>query len=551
MNGRCDNDPLDRAENVCDKCGGDFCDTCLLYPRGRKRPPVCKACAIAHAGLRSTSKSQTPLERKNVRKRRKELQEQVDEHDDSQFVYFDEEGSDIELRDRSVLDPPVEEEPKRRFGKKTKTKSAETTSSKPKSSKAKNEKPKQDKPKKAKPAKADKSSKKKDDVALPPPPSPEDALELEEDLDVTIDLGEALSGYSSDSTEVGNDDHDYNDVAHADVADEPQHHGDPFADSASDTGVANQDDKPSASELLARLKEAETARQAEAASNAVPGVASNDPWIPAGLANDTADHDDEKVDVTVNPFADAAPAQTPMEAWVPPTVTADPKDELLGGTVDNDPGMDFLSYDEASSASFESGFELASFEIEDEFETASIEVDNGANFGPTSVKADHDDRHIDPGIFGDEPASDLFDPASFDLGNDDVALEPASFESASFEPDSFESASFEPASFDVAPSEFDPMDLLNENASFAHDPAFETDDFSAVAFEHDPGFGDDRSLEPATAAPTESSAGASSSSTKADTDDEGNWIPPALRGMAPKAVRDAETLPKRRGSDED
>lgn len=533
MNGRCDNDPLDRAENVCDNCGGDFCDSCLLYPRGKKRAPVCKACAIAKAGLRSSSKSQTSLERKNVRKRRKELQEQVEEHDDGAFVYFDEDGSDIVLRDRSVLLPPVDEEQQsgRRFGKKTKP--AEAASDKASVSKPK------DKPSKKKAAKKTEPIA-EDDAAgteLPPPPSSADAVE---DPDKTVNLDEALMGYSVDAT--NHDGHVADDATETmDTA------ADPFSVDASkaapgsarsiinDKGAAApnsqadqsapSNDRPSASELLARLQEAEASREDEPLPQTpvAEPAATNDPWIPTAMAGGTpaAEHE-EKVDVTVNPFASATPEHEPMDTWEPPSVT---------------PEREPMDTWEPPSVAPER-------EPMDAWEPPSV---TPASIAPSNA------------ITNNDPMVDF------------LPYEAPGVSAA--------------ASIDSAPGQPEELLTFDDSASFTHDPAFESDDFGATEFGHDPGFTSDQhvniepvdiepidqlaELEPVgalgvppqlestfdalpelKAVPHEPAESGEVSPTKADTDDGGNWIPPALRGMAPKAERDADTLPKRRGADD-
>ncbi len=46
--------PFERTDRMCGRCGYSYCDDCLIVPSPRK-PPLCKACAMAAAGIRSTA----------------------------------------------------------------------------------------------------------------------------------------------------------------------------------------------------------------------------------------------------------------------------------------------------------------------------------------------------------------------------------------------------------------------------------------------------------------------------------------------------------------
>jgi len=48
----CNRHPFLVSENLCGRCGLEFCRDCLVYPRGQKLP-LCVACAVAKAGVRS------------------------------------------------------------------------------------------------------------------------------------------------------------------------------------------------------------------------------------------------------------------------------------------------------------------------------------------------------------------------------------------------------------------------------------------------------------------------------------------------------------------
>ncbi len=90
MNGRCDNDPLDVADDICDICGGEFCTACVIWPRGQSKPPVCKTCALKNSGLRGTAKTERKASRRDAKKRREELIETRHERIDGKFKFFDE-----------------------------------------------------------------------------------------------------------------------------------------------------------------------------------------------------------------------------------------------------------------------------------------------------------------------------------------------------------------------------------------------------------------------------------------------------------------------------
>lgn len=91
LNGRCEKDALDRAEDICELCGNQFCASCLLYPRGRRKPPTCKGCALANSGLRGTGAVDRAISRREYKNLKKELLAQLDgvEQTDPEFTFFD------------------------------------------------------------------------------------------------------------------------------------------------------------------------------------------------------------------------------------------------------------------------------------------------------------------------------------------------------------------------------------------------------------------------------------------------------------------------------
>lgn len=129
MNGRCNNDPLDAAEEICGICGGEFCSSCVITTRNRRSSRVCKQCAIEHSGLRTGARSAV-ASRRQVRSNTKVLSG-ADSPADARtgFLFFDDPESDFSVDLPSnpsedqideVLAESVEvrDEPKRRrFGR--------------------------------------------------------------------------------------------------------------------------------------------------------------------------------------------------------------------------------------------------------------------------------------------------------------------------------------------------------------------------------------------------------------------------------------------------
>ena len=93
MNGRCHNDPMDFATEVCDSCGEMFCFNCLVYPRGNSKAPFCTHCAMALSGVRNR-RPVKPLPRGEIKKRRKALRAQLAE-DNSQDEQIYMPGTDL------------------------------------------------------------------------------------------------------------------------------------------------------------------------------------------------------------------------------------------------------------------------------------------------------------------------------------------------------------------------------------------------------------------------------------------------------------------------
>jgi len=87
MNGRCETDPFDSAVDVCDSCYGEFCESCLVHPKGR-RYPTCTECTLFASGVRHGGAPERKGSRRSSKKRRAALKQQ--ETGESKFFeYFD------------------------------------------------------------------------------------------------------------------------------------------------------------------------------------------------------------------------------------------------------------------------------------------------------------------------------------------------------------------------------------------------------------------------------------------------------------------------------
>lgn len=69
---QCTNNPFERAIDVCDECGLPFSNEFLVFPQGNRRPPFCKACAIAMSGVRHGAR-RPRMPKKEVKRRRHEV----------------------------------------------------------------------------------------------------------------------------------------------------------------------------------------------------------------------------------------------------------------------------------------------------------------------------------------------------------------------------------------------------------------------------------------------------------------------------------------------
>lgn len=78
LNGRCEKDALDRADDICELCGNQYCAQCLLFPRGHRNPPTCKTCALENSGIRGGGAKHHPISRREYKKRKKALLQQLE-----------------------------------------------------------------------------------------------------------------------------------------------------------------------------------------------------------------------------------------------------------------------------------------------------------------------------------------------------------------------------------------------------------------------------------------------------------------------------------------
>lgn len=70
LSGLCHDHSFERAENVCRRCGIEFCELCLVYPFGASRP-FCKECAMVAGGVRSQA-CRPEMSKRELKRRVKE-----------------------------------------------------------------------------------------------------------------------------------------------------------------------------------------------------------------------------------------------------------------------------------------------------------------------------------------------------------------------------------------------------------------------------------------------------------------------------------------------
>lgn len=72
MTGLCREHSFERAVDVCRRCGGEFCEICVVHPFGPKKP-FCKECAMVQGGVRSFS-PRPAMPGRMIRKRVKQFE---------------------------------------------------------------------------------------------------------------------------------------------------------------------------------------------------------------------------------------------------------------------------------------------------------------------------------------------------------------------------------------------------------------------------------------------------------------------------------------------
>ncbi len=105
MNGRCHNDLMDFAADICESCGEQFCERCFVFPRGPKGPPFCTHCAMGLSGVRNRRPIK-PLGRGEIKRRRKALKNGLSEQESVAPIKMP--GTD--LINGPDLEPSIDEE---------------------------------------------------------------------------------------------------------------------------------------------------------------------------------------------------------------------------------------------------------------------------------------------------------------------------------------------------------------------------------------------------------------------------------------------------------
>ncbi len=78
ITGLCHDHSFETAEDLCRRCGLEYCELCLVYPFGVGKP-LCKECAMAEGGVRSHVQ-RTAMPKRDIRRRRKEFESRNGHH---------------------------------------------------------------------------------------------------------------------------------------------------------------------------------------------------------------------------------------------------------------------------------------------------------------------------------------------------------------------------------------------------------------------------------------------------------------------------------------
>jgi hypothetical protein len=68
MEGRCERHLFEQADDLCQRCGAEFCQDCLVYSFGPKKPPFCLPCAVEAAGVRRGASFRPAMGRKDQKR---------------------------------------------------------------------------------------------------------------------------------------------------------------------------------------------------------------------------------------------------------------------------------------------------------------------------------------------------------------------------------------------------------------------------------------------------------------------------------------------------
>ena len=72
LTGLCREHSFERSEDICNRCGAEYCELCLVYPFG-PRKSLCKECAMVAGGVRAhTVRPEMP--KRDVKRRKKAFQ---------------------------------------------------------------------------------------------------------------------------------------------------------------------------------------------------------------------------------------------------------------------------------------------------------------------------------------------------------------------------------------------------------------------------------------------------------------------------------------------
>lgn len=73
----CENHTFELAEDLCGSCGRAYCPECILYAYGPKKPPICRRCAIARAGIRKHAAPTPAASKRELRRLSRERRREV------------------------------------------------------------------------------------------------------------------------------------------------------------------------------------------------------------------------------------------------------------------------------------------------------------------------------------------------------------------------------------------------------------------------------------------------------------------------------------------